>query len=334
MYGNIRDVTTTHHHLLPSSSAGNPNSTYPLLHHHHQLHQAMMIPLPPPLDDEFRTRDERLPPWSNQETRDLIETRAQVELAAKTNSNLWEMVADRMRDRGYWRTADHCKWKWKNLVAAYKGDEGKLNVAMNLEIKVFFRSWSRSEDVSSILQEQEASNVDTVHPFFNELHAVFTARANRIQAEAETVRLNGASGDQSNEEFTEEQKDDEEVEVDHQAGKVRAVPKRKAGTEKRQKTREPLHTVIGEIMRNFMQQQQMIDMEWRASMEKRAEERERFEHEWQQKMERLEREKLMMEQAWREREEERRVREESRAEQRDALLTALLNKLIHEDETA
>ncbi|KAG6405929.1 hypothetical protein SASPL_133523 [Salvia splendens] len=271
----------------------------------------MMIPLPPPFDDEFPTRDERLPPWSNQETRDLIEMRAQVELVAKTNFNLWEMVAERMRDRGYWRTADHCKWKWKNLVTTYK--------------------------------EQEASNVNTVHPFFNELHAVFTARANRIQhaqAEAETViakgrkRLNGASWDQSNEEFIEEQKDDEGVEVDYQAGKVRAVPKRKAGIEKRQKAREPLHNIIGEIMRNFMQQQQMIDMEWRASMEKRAEERERFEQEWQQKMERLEREKLMMEQAWREREEERRVREESRAEQRDALLTALLNKLIHEGETA
>lgn len=205
------------------------------------------------------------------------------------------------------------------------------------------RLGSRSEDMSSILQEQEASNVDTVHPFFNELHAVFTARVNRIQqtqAKADTViakgrkRLNSASGDQSNEEFIEEQNDDEEVEVNHQAGKVRAVPKRKAGTEKRQKAREPLHNVIGEVMRNFMQQQQMIDMEWRASMEKRAQERERFEQEWQQKMERLEREKLMMEQAWREREEERRVREESRTEQRDALLTALLNKLIREDETA
>ena len=122
MYGNIGDVTTTHHHLLPSSSAGNPNTTYPLLHQQQQqqLHQTMMIPLPPPFDDEFPTRDERLPPWSNQETRDLIEMRAQVELAAKTNTNLWEMVADRMRDRGYWRTADHCKWKWKNLVTAFK----------------------------------------------------------------------------------------------------------------------------------------------------------------------------------------------------------------------
>jgi hypothetical protein len=38
-----------------------------------------------------------------------------------------------------------------------------------------------------------------------------------------------------------------------------------------------------------------------------------------------------MEQRWREREEQRRVREEARAEKRDALITALLDKLTRED---
>lgn len=65
-------------------------------------------------------------------------------------------------------------------------------------------------------------------------------------------------------------------------------------------------------------------------MEKYARGREMFEHEWRQTMERLEREKIMMEQAWREREEQRKVREESRAEKRDALLTTLLNKLLQD----
>ncbi|KAL0372008.1 UNVERIFIED_CONTAM: hypothetical protein Scaly_0882400 [Sesamum calycinum] len=83
------------------------------------------------------------------------------------------------------------------------------------------------------------------------------------------------------------------------------------------------------MMRNFIMQQQRIDMQWKESMEKRAVERELFEQEWRQKMEKLERERLMMEQAWREREEQRRLREESRAQKRDALLTMLLNKLIH-----
>lgn len=204
------------------------------------------------------------------------------------------------------------------------------------------------------MQGQEASDVDSARPFFNELHAVFSARANRMhqsQIEAETgvvregKRVKDVSEDQSYEDFIEQQEDEEEIEVGHRAGKGRVVPERKAG---RQKMKEndylllPATNVIKdgskfnglqEIMRKFNQQQQMIDMEWRAAMEKRAEERERFEQEWRQKMENLEREALMMEQAWREREEERKVREERRAEQRDALITELLNRLLHEEES-
>ena len=41
-----------------------------------------------------------------------------------------------------------------------------------------------------------------------------------------------------------------------------------------------------------------------------------------------ERERLVMEQAWLEKEEQRMIREEIRAEKRGALLTSLLNKLI------
>lgn len=38
-----------------------------------------------------------------------------------------------------------------------------------------------------------------------------------------------------------------------------------------------------------------------------------------------------MEERWREREEQRRIREEARAEKRDALITALLNKLERQE---
>lgn len=48
-------------------------------------------------------------------------------------------------------------------------------------------------------------------------------------------------------------------------------------------------------------------------------------------MEKLEKERLMLEQAWWDREEQRRMREDMRAEKRDALLTTLLNKLLQED---
>ncbi|CAN4113791.1 unnamed protein product [Withania somnifera] len=48
-------------------------------------------------------------------------------------------------------------------------------------------------------------------------------------------------------------------------------------------------------------------------------------------MEKLERDRMMIGQTWKEREEQRRTREESRAEKRDAPLTTLLNKLIGEN---
>lgn len=221
---------------------------------------------------------------------------------------------------------------------------------MNMDM--YFITWH-----SFMIQGQEASDVDNVRqcPFYDELHALFTARANRMQqaqVDAETgimkgrKRLKNVSEDQSHEEFTEEREDEEEIEVD-QAGKGRVVPKRKAGREKRQKIGDKENYLmmsltnvnkndsvlngLQEMMRNFIVQQQRIDMQWRESMEKRAEERELFEQEWRQKMEKLERERLMMEQAWREREEQRRLREESRAEKRDALLTTLLNKLIRDE---
>ena len=88
---------------------------------------------------------------------------------------------------------------------------------------------------------------------------------------------------------------------------------------------------VQEMLKEFLQQQQKMEMQWREMMERRSHERQLFEQEWRQSMEKLERERLMIEQAWRDREEQRRIREESRAERRDALLTTLLNKLIREN---
>jgi hypothetical protein len=48
-------------------------------------------------------------------------------------------------------------------------------------------------------------------------------------------------------------------------------------------------------------------------------------------MRKLEQERLVLEHEWIQREEQRRMREEARAQKRDSLMTALLNKLLHED---
>lgn len=199
-----------------------------------------------------------------------------------------------------------------------------------------------------IMQVQDASDPDNGRqcPFFDELHALFTARENRMQhaqldLEKGRKRLKNVSGDRSHEEYSEERGDEEETGID-QAGMGTVAPKRKAGGEKRRKTgqsekrldnNDHVLASIQEMLGSFIEQQQRIDMQWKESMEKCAQEREVLEQEWREKMEKLERERLGMEQAWREREEQRRLREESRAEKRDALLTTLLNKLIREEDS-
>lgn len=65
------------------------------------------------------------PQWGHQETRDLIAIRAALErdsTVSKRNKTLWEAVTARMRERGYRRTPEQCKCKWKNLVNRYKVD--------------------------------------------------------------------------------------------------------------------------------------------------------------------------------------------------------------------
>ncbi|KAK8574170.1 hypothetical protein V6N13_097160 [Hibiscus sabdariffa] len=88
---------------------------------------------------------------------------------------------------------------------------------------------------------------------------------------------------------------------------------------------------IKEVLEDFMRQQIEMEMQWREAFDARENERRSKEMEWRQKMEALENERLLMDQRWYEREEQRRIREEARAEKRDALITALLNKLRRED---
>lgn len=63
------------------------------------------------------------PQWSQQETREFIAIRAELErdfTASKRNKTLWEVVSSKMRERGFRRSPEQCKCKWKNLVNRYK----------------------------------------------------------------------------------------------------------------------------------------------------------------------------------------------------------------------
>lgn len=287
-----------------------------------QLNQAAISALAGGDDDEFPRRDERVPQWSHQETRDFIAIRAELErdfTVAKRNKTLWEVVSSRMRELGYRRSADQCKCKWKNLVNRYKG--------------------------------KETADPDNGRqcPFFEELHAVFTEREKDMQRtllESESgashakKRVKRIGGDPSSEELSDYEYEDE-VESGNPRKKKGEIEKRlrTAGSDKASRQPNMGNTnnsgnnlsSIQEMLQEFLQQQQRIEMLWRESIERHNYERQMFEQEWRQSMEKLERERLMAEQAWREREEQRRIREESRAEKRDAVLTMLLNKLINEN---
>ncbi|TVU28146.1 hypothetical protein EJB05_19655, partial [Eragrostis curvula] len=85
------------------------------------------------------------------------------------------------------------------------------------------------------------------------------------------------------------------------------------------------------LLQEFLEQQLRLDLRRQEMMERHAQERLFFEEQWRQAMQRMERERLMLEQQWMEREEQRRAREEARAQRRDALLTNLLTRLLQGD---
>lgn len=183
-------------------------------------------------------------------------------------------------------------------------------------------------------------------PFFDELHALFTEREKSMQRlllESERgsprskKKTKRSSAGQSSDELSENEENDKEC-TDEETPATSNRRKRKVEKIARDKSSKGANTAgtnsdtdIREMLKQFFEQQQRMEKQWMEMMDRRAYEQQLFEQEWRQSMEKIERDRLMTEQAWRERDEQRRIREESRAERRDALLTTLLNNLLHEN---
>ncbi|KAG6520148.1 trihelix transcription factor GT-3b-like [Zingiber officinale] len=263
--------------------------------------------LPSPL----RGEGEREIPWGEQETRDLIAIRDDLERGhpkARGYRTLWEAVADAMRDRGYLRSPDQCKCKWKNLVNRYKGTE------------------------------TADPQIGRQCPFFDELNAVFVERAKsmrRLLLESESgasqpkKKLKRPVGDRFSDVFFDE---DEHSIDDELLPRSRTKKTGMAGARQQQQHRATTWAGVEELLQEVLQQQRRMEEKWRGMVERRAEERRAMEQEWRGAMRELEQERAVLEQAWREREEQRREREERRAEKTEALLAALVDKLIKDDE--
>ncbi|KAK6943135.1 Myb/SANT-like DNA-binding domain 4 [Dillenia turbinata] len=266
--------------------------------HHHQHH-------PHHISVNVDTSD-RFPQWSIQETKEFLMIRADLDrtfMETKRNKLLWEVISTKMKEKGYNRSADQCKCKWKNLVTRYKGCETMEPEALRQQF-----------------------------PFYVELQAIFAARMQRmLWTEAES---GGTSGSKKKvvQLSSDDEEDNEESEGDKGGGgsSKKKMKKGKGGVGVAGSSGSGNISSVKEMLDDFMKQQTQMELQWMEAMEVREQERMLREMEWRQKMEALENERMAMDRSWREREEQRRMREEARAEKRDALITALLNKLRRE----
>lgn len=272
-------------------------------HHHHLLHHQLQHQHQQ-LSVNIDTGGDRFPQWSMQETRDFLMIRAELDptfMETKRNKLLWELIATKMKEKGYNRSAEQCKCKWKNLVTRYKGCE-----------------------------TIEPEGMKQQFPYYNELQAIFAARMQRMLWNEAEGSGAGGSKKKATQMSSDDEDENEESDGD-QKGTTSGKKKRK--TISKHVPGSSGGNVLKEMLEDFMKQQAEMEMQWMKAYEAREEERRMREMEWRQRMEELEKERIMMERRWREREEQRSAREEARAEKRDALINALLNKLRREDKS-
>jgi len=175
-------------------------------------------------------------------------------------------------------------------------------------------------------------------PFFEELDAIFKDRAKNmdrmmlLEAEAGSrPHKKGKHGkppssDEDSDDGNDEDNDSEDERINIGARKSRKSDKGQRVTAEKFRANS-----MQEVLEGFFQQQQRAEEHWHDAVERREHEWHMREQEWRDAMEKLEQERITREQGWREREEQRRAREEARAQKRDELFAALLSKLAQED---
>ncbi|KAG1371568.1 putative Trihelix transcription factor GT-3b [Cocos nucifera] len=208
-------------------------------------------------------------------------------METKRNKPLWQAISVRLENKGFNRTPEQCKSKWKNLATRFKGSEAT---------------------------EGEGSRQ---FPFYEEMRRIFSERMEKLLA------LNKDKG--KGVQVQEEDQWGEEEEEEQEEEKLGEIKKKRKVERKRESEGE-----VENALREFARRQLEMEARWIEAAEAREAERRAKEEEWRRAMEALEEERIVMETRWREREEERRAREEARAERRDALVTALLAKLRKE----
>ncbi|XP_010517113.1 PREDICTED: trihelix transcription factor GT-3b-like [Camelina sativa] len=285
-----------HHHLQQLQYL---NKHHHLHHPHPQSSQTPEIASPVAGGDRF-------PQWTVEETKELIGIRGELDqtfMETKRNKLLWEVISNKMRDKSFPRSPEQCKCKWKNLVTRFKGCE-----------------------------TMEAEIARQQFPFYDDMQIIFTTRMQRMLWVESEGGVGGTSGTVARK--REYSSDEEEENVNEELVDVSNDPKiltnPKKNIAKKRKGGSNSNNGVREVLEEFMRHQIRMESEWREGWEAREKERAEKEEEWRRKMEELEKERVTMERMWRDREEQRRSREEMRAEKRDSQINALLAKLTRD----
>lgn len=256
--------------------------------------------------DMVGKREERIPQWGYQETKDFITIRAELEkdfTQTKRNKSLWEIISAKMKERGHRRSADQCKCKWKNLYNRYKA----MTISQGMD--------------STDLEGGRAC------PFYEELHAIFAESDKSPDGVGmDQTKRRSRSSEECSEEEEEEDGGAEEISEEEERA-MKRCRKRAKGAKRDKCSSNTRANTMQEVLEEYFAQQQRVEREWMEAVGRREAERRAREAEWREGMQALERERLAREQQWREREEQRRAREEARAQKRDALFSALLSRL-------
>ncbi|GJX90110.1 trihelix transcription factor GT-3b-like protein [Tanacetum coccineum] len=161
-------------------------------------------------------------------------------------------------------------------------------------------------------------------PYYNDLQAIFTGRMQRMLW-MESSEGGGSSKKRVMHLSSDDDDENDESDAEKASGTMK---KKKIATSK---GNPPDSTNLKDILEDLLKQQMQMETQWMKMYVAKEEKRRKTEMEWRRKMEALENERIMLDQRWREREEQRRIREETRSEKHDALITALLNKLRRAD---
>lgn len=201
----------------------------------------------------------------------------------------------------------------------------------------------------------EPDSIRQQFPFYNEIQSIFAARMQRMLWSEATEP--STSSKRKHHQFSSDDEEEEEEDIEEPNQEINEellslvethkketeVITTSTSTNPRKRAKKGKNVVTGtkaetsgstlkEILEEFMRQTVKMEKEWRDAWETKERERDKRETEWRRRMSELEEERAAAERRWMEREEERRLREEARAQKRDTLIDALLNKINRDND--